>query len=61
MRKKKEAAERWRNPTFSVVCFSAPVYSKVHLRVFYEPPGSIILSTCLVWGCSFFGHYLGNT
>ena len=33
MRKKKKE-ERWRNRTFSSVCFSAPVYSMVCLRVF---------------------------
>jgi len=48
MRRKKE--ERWQNPTFSVVCLSTPVYSKVHSQVFCELLGSIILSAYLVSG-----------
>ena len=31
---KRKKERRWRNPTFSVVCFSAPAYSMVCSRVF---------------------------
>jgi len=33
-RRRRKKDRRWRNPTSSAVCFSAPVYSKVHSRVY---------------------------
>jgi len=57
-RKKKEE-RRWRNPTFSAVCFSAPAYSTVCFRVFLWTArqyhslymlGLGFVASCLVWG-----------
>jgi len=41
------------------VCRLPPTQMYAH-EYFYELIGSIILSVCLVWGCSI-GHYPGNT